>query len=232
MTFRKVTTRFPSKHRTSRHRTLKEIFSSLRPSESGILTDKEILRAYRRGEIQITPFERDLIRPSALSLRLGHEAHTLVTTNPIDTAKRATYPELKAKELDAHGRLALEPGEVMLAPTLERIAISTRMSGLMDGTSSYARLGISIVLSHQVTPGFGSDCGSVLTLEIVSRLSQTVYLYPGTRICNLMLFRSRRDNERSYADIAPNYARDISVSSSRLAEHLATQGKAAPRKTA
>ncbi|GAA3053147.1 hypothetical protein GCM10010464_17190 [Pseudonocardia yunnanensis] len=53
------------------------------------------------------------------------------------------------------------------------------------------RLGISVVLSHQVSPGYGSDIegGAILTLEIVSHLSRAVFLRPGTRIGNLMLLR-------------------------------------------
>jgi dCTP deaminase len=192
-----------------------------RREEFGVLTDRDIRSAREQGDLLVTPFEPEMVRPAALSLRLGHEAYSLVADGPVDTADRSTFPRLCPKELDDRGRLAVEPGEVVLAATFERIGLSTRLVGVLDGTSDYARLGISIVLSHQVSPGFGDKTGSIITLEIVSRLPQVVYLYPETRICNLMLFKCRRGSVRSYGEMPHNYSTDVIVSSSRLADHHA-----------
>lgn len=185
----------------------------------GVLTDREIIRAHRRGELRVDPFEPELLRPAALSLRLGEGASVLRTRGPVDVASAETHPVLEPRATDESGRLRLEPGEVMLAPTLERVALSPRLAGLMDGTSGFARLGISVVLSHQVSPGFGSDSagGAILTLEIVSRLPETVYLRPGCRIGNLMLLRCR-PARRPYPHMPANYSRDVVVRASRLAD--------------
>ncbi|WP_352244173.1 dCTP deaminase [Lentzea sp. NBRC 105346] len=184
-----------------------------------MLTDHDIHRALNKGDLVVDPFSADMVRPAALSLRLGQEAYTLVPTGPVDTARHDTYPSLLAKELDDHGRLAIGPGEVVLAATLERIAISTRLVGVLDGISDLARLGISVVLSSQVSPGFGAGEGAIITLEIVSRLQETVHLHPGTRICNLMLFKASRSALRSYTEMPHNYSRDVVISPSRLADH-------------
>ena len=69
--------------------------------ERGVLTDRAIRRARETGELRVEPFDDALVRPAALSLRLGHEAFTLVTTGPVDVADRSTHPELVAKEPDA-----------------------------------------------------------------------------------------------------------------------------------
>ncbi|RSN63647.1 dCTP deaminase [Amycolatopsis sp. WAC 04182] len=185
----------------------------------GILTDRAIKRAHRTGELTITPFEPALVRPAAISLRLGHEAFALESTGTVDIADRSTYPELRPKELDAEGRLRVEPGEVVLAPTLEKIGLSEKLAGLVDGTSDYARLGISVVLCGQVSPGFGSETGAVLTLEIVNHLRHPVLLHPGTRICNLMLFAST-GSEQPYGTMPNNYSSDHNVAPSRLADHV------------
>lgn len=192
-----------------------------RKEEFGVLTDRDIHSALEQGDLRVTPFDAETVRPAALSLRLGHEAYSLVTDGPVDTADSSTFPRLKPKELDHRGRLAVSPGEVVLAATFERISLSTRLVGVLDGTSDYARLGMSVVLSHQVSPGFGGAEGSIITLEIVSRLPQVVYLYPETRICNLMLFKCRRGSMRSYGEMPHNYSTDVAVSSSRLADHHA-----------
>ncbi|RSN11280.1 dCTP deaminase [Amycolatopsis roodepoortensis] len=185
----------------------------------GILTDRAIKRAHRAGELTITPFEPGLVRPAAISLRLGHEAFALESTGTVDIADRSTYPELRPKELDAEGRLRVEPGEVVLAPTLEKIGLSEKLAGLVDGTSDYARLGISVVLCGQVSPGFGSETGAVLTLEIVNHLRHPVLLHPGTRICNLMLFAST-GSDQPYGTMPNNYSSDHNVAPSRLADHV------------
>jgi dCTP deaminase len=185
----------------------------------GVLTDRAIRRAYETGELRVEPFDAALVRPAALSLRLGHEAFTLVTTGPVDVADRSTHPDLVIKEPDGQGRLVIEPGEVVLAPTLEKIGLSENLAGLVDGTSDYARLGIGVVLSGQVSPGFGRDTGAVLTLEIVNHLRHPVLLYPGARICNLMLFASS-GSELPYGEMPHNYSSDHAVVASRLAQHV------------
>ena len=187
-----------------------------------ILSDYEIRAAQRGGELVVTPFEPAMIRPAALSLRLGAGACILVPRDgaDIDIADAGTHPLLEERGPDAEGRLRLDPGEVMLAPTFERVALSSGLAGLIDGTSDLARLGISVVLSSQVSPGFGTDLegGAVLTLEIVSRLPRTVYLRVGARIGNLLLMRCS-PAERPYPDIPINYSRDVTVRASRAAEH-------------
>lgn len=185
----------------------------------GVLTDRAIRHAIETGELEVTPFDPALVRPAALSLRLGHEAFTLATDGPVDVADRSTHPELVAKEPDARGRLAVEPGEVVLAPTLEKIGLSDHLAGLVDGISDYARLGLGVVLCGQVSPGFGRGTGAVLTLEIVNHLRHPVLLYPGSRICNLMLFASA-GSELTYGAMPHNYSSDHAVVASRLADHV------------
>jgi dCTP deaminase len=186
----------------------------------GLLTDHEIVAARERGELGVWPFDPDLVRPAALGLRLGTGASVLEASGAIDVGDAATHPRLVARDPGPDGRLRLDPDEVLLAPTMERLSLSASLAGLLDGTSDYARLGISAVLSHQVSPGYGSDVegGAILTLEIVSRLRQTVYLRPGTRIGNLMLFRCK-ESRRPYPLMVANYSRDQHVRASRLAEH-------------
>ncbi|KFZ78783.1 dCTP deaminase [Amycolatopsis sp. MJM2582] len=187
--------------------------------DRGVLTDREIRRALLDGDLSVTPFDDSLIRPAAISLRLGKEAFSLVSTGAVDIADRATYPDLVPKDLDDQGRLRVEPGEVVLAPTMERIGLSGRLAGLVDGTSDYARLGISVVLCGQVSPGFGRSNGAVLTLEIVNHLRHAVLLHPGARICNVMLFAST-GSEEPYDRIPHNYSNDHFVMPSRLAERI------------
>jgi dCTP deaminase len=181
-----------------------------------VLSDSQILGAVRSGDLEVTPFDPEMIRPAALSLRLGSDAAILSASEPIDARDDETYPGLTAREPDAQGRLVVNPNEVLLASTLERVAISNRLTGILDGISDVARLGISVVLSQQVSPGYGSPDGAILTLEIVSRLPVPVILYPGTRICNLMLMRCGRA-ANPYPTMPNNHSRDTRAAPSNWA---------------
>lgn len=184
--------------------------------KSSVLADHQIKAAISRGEIRIEPYETGMIRPAAISLRLGNCGGVLRASQIIDSRDVSTYPELSERRPDEHGRLVVNPGEVLLAPTMERIAISDRLTGILDGISDVARLGISVVLSQQVSPGYGNPSGAVLTLEIVSRLPQPVILYPGTRICNLMLMKCGRA-ESPYPAMLHNHSGDTTAMPSNWA---------------
>lgn len=179
-----------------------------RPPARFVLADHQILAAIRVGELSVSPFDPAMIRPAALSLRLGSEAAVLRAESTVDARDNRTYPQLTPRPADGRGRLVINPGEVLLAPTLERVRFSNRLAGILDGISDVARLGLSVVLSQQVSPGFGAPDGAMLTLEVVSRLPVPVLLYPGTRICNLMLMRCGRAT-RSYSSMLHNHSRDV-----------------------
>jgi dCTP deaminase len=184
----------------------------------GLLVDRDIRAAVHAGELVIDdPDWPSMLRPAAISLRLGEQAYLLSSQQPVDVADDDTYPLLDPRALDARGRLLLRPHEVLLVRTQERIGLCDRLVGLLDGTSDYARLGISVVLAHQVSPGYGMPNGSPLTLEIVSRLGHDVLLHPGARIANLMLLRGGRA-QRSYRDMRANYSSATWSVRSRLSE--------------
>lgn len=181
------------------------------------LVDRDIRAALRRGELIVTDLDPELVRPAAVSLRLGDTAYVLSSRQPVDVTDAATFPDLVPRPVDELGRITVAPGEVLLARTHERIGLSDRLAGLLDGTSDWARLGVSVVLAHQVSPGYGMPDGAPLTLEIVSRLQHDLYLRPGVRIANLMLLRGRRAR-RSYTDMPAHHPSAGWSAASRLSE--------------
>lgn len=195
-------------------------FTSLvaRARPGRVLADHEIAAAVRKGRLRVDPFDDELVRPAAISLRLGETAFVLRPDAPVDTAEAASYPALEPRLPDDAGRLTVNPGEVVLAPTLERIVMPDTMVGVLDGISDVARLGMSVVLAHQVSPGFGAPDGAVLTLEIVSRLGRPVHLRPRTRICNLMLMRCAPPR-RPYSQMPHNHSGDRDAMPSVLAAY-------------
>ncbi len=74
----------------------------------------------------------------------------------------------------------MQPGDFVLAITLERITIPSDLVGRLEGRSSLGRLGIVVHSTASVfDPGW--DGQAVLELGNLGRIA--VALYPGMRIC-------------------------------------------------
>ena len=74
----------------------------------------------------------------------------------------------------------MQPGDFVLAVTKEKITISPKLLGRLEGRSSLGRLGIVVHSTASVfDPGW--DGQAVLELGNLGRLP--VALYPGMRIC-------------------------------------------------
>jgi dCTP deaminase len=189
----------------------------------GLLVDHDIRAALRSGDLVVSDLDESLVRPAAVSLRLGNEVYVLSSRGLVDVSDAGTYPDLVPRLPDESGRFLLRPREVLLARTYERVGLSERLAGLLDGTSDWARLGVSIVLAHQVSPGYGMPRGAPLTLEIVSRLEHEILLKPGMRVANLLLVRGRRA-QRSYRDMPAHHSGPAWSIGSRLSEAEAALG--------
>lgn len=81
----------------------------------------------------------------------------------------------------------LEPGRFVLAQTLERVRIPNDVVGLVEGRSSYARVGVTVhVTAPKIDPGFDAQ----ITLEMVNFGSIPVDLRAGIdRPAQLILLR-------------------------------------------
>jgi dCTP deaminase len=77
-------------------------------------------------------------------------------------------------------KFIMQPGDFVLAVTLEKISISPRLLGRLEGRSSLGRLGIVVHSTASIfDPGW--DGQAVLELGNLGRMA--VALYPGMRIC-------------------------------------------------
>lgn len=183
--------------------------------QPGLLVDRDLWAAIDDGDLVVADLDPSLVRPAAVSLRLGEQAFALVSRQTVDVADADTYPELVSRSLDPNGRLVLHPGEVLLTRTRERVGLAGQLCGLLDGTSDLARLGVTVVLAHQVSPGWGMPDGAPLTLEIASHLAHDVLLRPGMRIANLLVLRGAHA-QRSYGDMPAHHPTEGWSIASRL----------------
>lgn len=161
----------------------------------------------------ITPVEEDCINASSIDVHLGDEIIVElqgVFTGLVSPHKRTNFPQKKLNLRDI-GEYHLQPGEFILAHTVEIFNLPMDISAEFRLKSSGARSGLNNLFACHCDPGWH---GSSLTLELHNCLRHTaIELVPGMRI-GQMLFHRHTDPvpvDRSYATRG-RYNKDLSVS--------------------
>lgn len=164
-----------------------------------ILSDVDIKKALKRGEIKIDPQPaEDQIGAGSVDVTLSNEFWKMKggierrTFDLKSVSQDDVYEEQKA---DA---IIIRPRELILAKTLERITLPPNICGWIQGRSRYARLGITAhVASSFIQPG--SDNRQVL--EVVNLSPFPVTLHAGMRICQIIFEKTESRAERPYVKI-------------------------------
>lgn len=124
-----------------------------------ILSKHEIVRYLTEGRLVITPeIPHDEIDQVSIDLRLGTQFAVFKELPDHFPCIRATRSIFEADDLwlryDQES-FTLKPGRLVLARTLETVNIPGDLVGLVEGRSSWARLGISIhITAPKIDPGF------------------------------------------------------------------------------
>jgi dCTP deaminase len=120
-----------------------------------------------------------------ITLHLG-QTILMPTPGQIIDVKSNKSPDYKTTILTDTHPFSLKPGAFVLGETLEEIGLSERISMLLEGRSTLARLGISVVQTAMII-----DTGQKpkkMTLEIYNCSQNTVLLYPQMKFCRACFF--------------------------------------------
>jgi dCTP deaminase len=148
-----------------------------------LLSDRDLTVEIKAGNLQLEPFEPELLQPSSIDVRLdrlfGVFNNHLYTH--IDPARQQDDLTMVVEVTDGDP-FVLHPGEFALGSTLEVITLGDQLAGRLEGKSSLGRLGL---LTHStagfIDPGF---TGSI-TLEVANLNSVPITLRPGMRIAQI-----------------------------------------------
>lgn len=156
-----------------------------------ILSDSAIKGLLEEGTMSIEPFEEDQIQCSSVDLRLGREFAIYSGREPIDVRRGAgSLTRIEAEEF-----IEILPKEFLLATTVEYIRLPGNITAFVEGRSSLGRLGLFIENAGWVDAGFEGQ----ITLELYNANSVPIRLYPGMRICQLVLARLEGVPTRLYS---------------------------------
>ncbi len=145
-----------------------------------ILSDKDIKRFVKEGKIIIEPFEERNVGPCSIDVRLGHTFRIFKhgSNTHIDPSKPID-PSEYTEEIKVKDKYVIHPGDFVLGTTLERVKLPPDIVGMLEGRSSWGRLGIII---HSTAGYIDSGFEGTITLEISNIGKMPVALKPGMRI--------------------------------------------------
>ncbi len=168
-----------------------------------ILSDKEIEKLLEEKQIDVSPLDINLVGPSGLDMRLGYQMRVFKEDsdvehlNPFDPASEHATELVEPED----GRFIIEPGQVVLASTLERIELPEHLVARLESRSSLTRLGLVILgTSGSVEPGFRGH----LTIPIINTGKLPILMYPEMCFCKLAF------ETMSTKAATPYYARESS----------------------
>lgn len=152
-----------------------------------ILSDRDITNALRTGRIKITPKidVKTQLGSCSVDLRLGKQFrifnHSKIAYIDPNNPKLATdmMVEVKIKEGEP---FILQPGDFVLATTMESVTIPNDLVGRLEGRSSLGRLGIVV---HSTASIFDPGWQGMVVMELGNMGRMPVALYPSMRICSM-----------------------------------------------
>lgn len=153
-----------------------------------VLSDGDIKKALKAGRIKIKP-KPDLkaqLGSCSLDLRLGSTFRLfnhskMAYLDPLDKSKNGknATKEVMVKKGDS---FIIQPGEFVLATTIEHVQLADDLLGRLEGRSSLGRLGIIV---HSTAAVFDPGWRGKVVMELGNLGRMPVALYPGMRVCSL-----------------------------------------------
>ena len=153
-----------------------------------ILVDWQILDRIKRGFIEIDPFDPELVQPNSLDIRLGnHFVWYKPGSDIIDPFDRETVTT-GTEEIISES-FVLEPGQFILAETMELVGLPDNIVASIEGKSSIARLGVEL---HQTGGWIDAGFRGSITLEMCNVNHRPVRVHAGMAVGQLVFYTTER----------------------------------------
>lgn len=174
--------------------------------------------------------DQNQIGDLAVDLRLGYDfLVSIVTRQPSisirgsDRSNRTINSHFQETRREIGSGFVLYPNQVVLATSLEFVALPNNVYGDVLSRSSITRLGVHI--NTMIQPGF-RGC---VPLELFNHGNNAVELVVGSRICQLRMSRLSEDGNyaahprKYYGDVRPSVSRADKDKEMELLNKIAPQ---------
>ena len=160
------------------------------------LSDVDIKKAIKKGEIKIKPLNPAQIGPGSVDLTLGDTFwffREKYLGTMVDLEKVGFKKATQKVKADA---VVLAPGEMCLAISKEKITLAPGIMGRLEGRSRYARMGLAVhITSAVVQPGSSNH----QVFEIFNSAPFAIMLHQGMRISQVVFARTESPTSKPYA---------------------------------
>ncbi len=153
-----------------------------------ILVDWQLLDRIARGYIKIDPYDPNLVQPNSVDIRLGNHFVWYRSSGEVIDPYDQDSVSCGVEEIRTD-TFVLNPGQFVLAETLECIELPDNIVATIEGKSSIARLGVTL---HQTGGWIDAGFRGSITLEMANVNSRPVKVYAGMPIGQLVFYTTER----------------------------------------
>lgn len=165
----------------------------------------------RRGDIRNT--YEGAINPASINLRLGDTFKRISKDQPaIKLGEEVQYEDV----IPYDGYVVIQPGEFMLATTIEWIRVPIGAAAFVQGRSSIGRASLTVQNAGFVDPGFEGH----ITLELKNDGPVPIILYPGYPVAQLV-YMEAKDASKPYTG---KYVGQVEATGTRMVEDIYKPG--------
>lgn len=164
----------------------------------------------------VTPLlSPDQLKGGSVDVRLGQEFILMKRSakGPIDPLEMDHDPRdyQERVRVPIGDKMILHPNQLVLGATFEFLQVPRDLMAYVIGRSSWGRLGLIVATAIMVSPGYRGS----LTLELANLGDTPVYLYPGTRVAQLV-FHTLTDSGQAYPEQGGKYTGPVGPEFSKL----------------
>lgn len=169
------------------------------------LSDGDIIKAIKKGEIIIRDFDNGRLQPASYDILLGNKfiVSNAESTMAIDPVNKV-FPQTKEITLPDNGMFVLHPGISILGTSLDYFGSDKYLIHL-SGKSSLARLGLIIHnTAGIINPGHHLN----ITFELCNLNSLPIILRPNMRIGQILFSELSSAPIKDYKSTGRYHGRD------------------------
>jgi dCTP deaminase len=151
-----------------------------------VLAKDEILKLIKARKVKIKPFNTNQVGPGSIDLHLGSTFRVFKKTHGIFHVKDDTTHEkiTEMVKVKNGSYFLIMPGELIHGITKEMVSLPDNICGRIEGRSRFARIGL---LTHLSSGFMHPGTTNKIVLEIANISPISLAIYPGTKICQLIL---------------------------------------------
>jgi dCTP deaminase len=182
-----------------------------------VLSDRSIREALESGHIVVDPLGEGCIQPASVDIRIDRHIRVFLAPEEYSVVDVRTNLDgiTRPDEIPDPAPYVLEPGEFILANTIENVELPADVVARLEGKSSLGRLGLMVhATAGYVDPGFKGQ----LTLEISNVARARISIFYGMKIGQISFLRLTTPAENPYGSgtLGSKYQGQLGPTPSRL----------------